>query len=275
MDSENQHKSIITNGILTTSTVPAGPNAHFDYLKGWYNYVNEFRVVKTAKSTYEVAKHATALTENALNKVENGIQTGLTNVAVPVYANYCYPTTDRMLQYYIKSLDTTKSVADKAVHLATYTAALSIGLAVVGAKMGVVVTQAALNAFLSSLLYTKQASTNALEYASHSRENAEKMIHSALEQSQKMAKVPAEKAEEYSNTFLDNANAVFDKILELPAATEPTDAAISDRIAFLSNRVTDGLVNQANNNVIDPVRTKIHDIAQQMQNNLNLVGKLD
>ena len=275
MDTENQHKSTIINGVLTTTPIKNGPDAHFDYLKGWYNYVNEFRVIKTAKSTYEAAKQSTTLTETALNKVENGIQTGLTNVAAPVYANYCYPATDRILQYYVKSFDTTKSAAEKATHVASYTAALSIGLAVVAAKMGVVVTQSAVNAFLASLLYTKKAGTNALESATHARENVENIIHSALEQSQKIAKVPAEKADEYTNSFLDNANAVFNRILELPASNEPVDAAISDRIAFLSNRVTDGLVNQANNNVIDPVRTKIHDLAQQMQNNLNLVGKFD
>jgi hypothetical protein len=275
MDSENQHKSsTTTNG---SSSINNGPDAHFDYLKGWYNYVNEFRVVKTAKSTYEVAKHSTVLTENALNKVENGIQTGLTNIAVPVYANYCYPATDRLLQYYIKSLDTTKSAADKAVHVVSYTAALSIGLAVVATKMGITVTHTAVNAFLASLLYTKQAGTNALESASQSlsRENVENIIHTALEQSQKIAKVPQEKAEQHANAFLDNANTIFDKILELPAASEPVDAALKDRIAFLSTRVTDGLVNQANNNVIDPLRTKVHDLAQQMQNNLNMVGKFD
>lgn len=191
-------------------------------------------------------------------------------------------------------MDTTKSAADKAVHAVSYTAALSIGLAVVATKMGmtfcfqkiisllllflgITVTHSAVNAFLASLLYTKQAGTNALESASQSlsRENVENIIHSALEQSQKIAKVPQEKAEQHANSFLDNANTIFDKILELPAASEPADAALKDRIAFLSTRVTDGLVNQANNNVLDPLRTKVHDLAQQMQNNLNMVGKFD
>lgn len=273
MDTENQHKSSTTN----SSIPPSNPsvNDHFDYMKGWYNYVNEFGVVKTAKAGYDRAKHSTVLTENALNKVENGIQTGLTNIAAPVYVNFCYPATDRLLQYYIKSLDTTKSAADKAMNAAQYTAALSIGLAVVATKMGVIATTSAVNAFLNSLLYTKKAGENALESASHARTNVENMIHSAIEQSQKIAKVPAEKFPEHANTFLDNANAVFDRLLELPEATEPTDAAISERIAFLSNRVADGLATQGNNNVIVPVKAKLHDIAQQMQSNLNLVGKFD
>jgi hypothetical protein len=257
MDSENHHHHE-SNGFSSHDdhhrhndehdSINNGPNAHFDYLKGWYDYVNEFRVVKTAKAGYDMAKHSTTLTENALNKVENGIQTGLTNVAAPVYANYCYPATDRIFQYYMKSLDTTKSAADKAVNVASYTAALSVGLAVVATQMGVIVTTSAVNAFLTSLLYTKQAGTNALESASHARTNVENIIRSALEQSQQIAKVPAEKANEHANSFLDIANAVFDRLLGLPEASEPADAAISDRIIFLSNRVTGSLLARFNAN---------------------------
>jgi hypothetical protein len=257
MDSENHHHHE-SNGFSSHDdhhhhndehdSINNGPNAHFDYLKGWYDYVNEFRVVKTAKAGYDMAKHSTTLTENALNKVENGIQTGLTNVAAPVYANYCYPATDRIFQYYMKSLDTTKSAADKAVNVASYTAALSVGLAVVATQMGVIVTTSAVNAFLTSLLYTKQAGTNALESASHARTNVENIIRSALEQSQQIAKVPAEKANEHANSFLDIANAVFDRLLGLPEASEPADAAISDRIIFLSNRVTGSLLARFNTN---------------------------
>uniref|UniRef100_A0A914YGY4 Uncharacterized protein n=1 Tax=Panagrolaimus superbus TaxID=310955 RepID=A0A914YGY4_9BILA len=237
MDTENQQKSASIPS-TNAASINNGPNAHFDYLKGWYNYVNEFNVVKTAKAGYDIAKHSTALTENAFNKVENGIQTGLTNVAAPVYANYCYPATDRILQYYNKSVDTTKCAADKAFDATSYAAALSIGLAVVATQMGVLVTTSAVNAFLTSLLYTKQAGTTALESAAHARSNVENIIHSALEQSQKIAKVPAEKANEHANTFLDVANTVFDRLLGLPEASEPADSQISDRIIFLSNRVT-------------------------------------
>ena len=261
MDSENHHHHE-SNGFSSHDdhhhhndehdSINNGPNAHFDYLKGWYDYVNEFRVVKTAKAGYDMAKHSTTLTENALNKVENGIQTGLTNVAAPVYANYCYPATDRIFQYYMKSMDTTKSAADKAVNVASYTAALSVGLAVVATQMGVIVTTSAVNAFLTSLLYTKQAGSNALESASesasHARANVENIIRSALEQSQQIAKVPAEKANEHANSFLDIANAVFDRLLGLPEASEPADAAISDRIIFLSNRVTGSLLARFNTN---------------------------
>uniref|UniRef100_A0AC34F8P9 Uncharacterized protein n=1 Tax=Panagrolaimus sp. ES5 TaxID=591445 RepID=A0AC34F8P9_9BILA len=143
-------------------------------------------------------------------------------------------------------LDTTKSAADKAVNVASYTAALSIGLAVVATQMGVIATTSAVNAFLASLLYTKQAGSNALESASNARSNVENIIHSAIEQSQKMAKVPAEKANEHANSFLDIANAVFDRLLGLPEASEPSDSSISDRILFLSNRVTGSLLTRFN-----------------------------
>jgi hypothetical protein len=251
MESENHHHE--SNGFShdhehhdENGQINNGPNAHFDYLKGWYDYVNEFRVVKTARAGYDMAKHNLPYAENTLNKVESGVQSTLTNVAVPVYANYCYPATDRIVQYYMKSLDSTKSAMDKTVNVASYTAALSIGLAVVATQMGVIVTTSAVNAFLTSLLYTKQAGTNALESASNARSNVENLIRSALEQTQQIAKVPKEKANEHANNFLDIANAVFDRLLGLPEASEPADAAISDRILFLTNRVTGSLLHRFN-----------------------------
>jgi hypothetical protein len=254
MDSENHHHNHHeSNGFShdhdhnsENHEEIGGPNAHFDYLKGWYDYVNEFRVVKTARAGYDMAKHSSSIAENTLNKVESGIQTGLTNVAAPVYANYCYPATDRILQYYMKSLDTTKSAVDKTVNVASYTAALSIGLAVVATQMGVIVTTSAVNAFLTSLLYTKQAGSNALESAQNARTNVENLIRSALEQTQEIAKVPKEKANEHANNFLDIANTVFDRLLGLPEASEPVDSAIGDRILFLTNRVTGSLLHRFN-----------------------------
>ena len=80
-----------------------GPEGHFETMKSWYEYANEFAVAKVARAGYETAKHSCSLAENTLNKVETGLQSGLTNVAAPAYANYLYPATDRLLQYYTKS----------------------------------------------------------------------------------------------------------------------------------------------------------------------------
>ena len=147
---------------------------------------------------------------------------------------------------FVLGLDTTKCAVDKTVNVASYTAALSVGLAVVGTQLGVLVTTSAVNAFLTSLVYTKQAGSSALESAQNAKSNVENLIRSAIDQTQEMAKIPAEKANEHANSFLDIANVVFDRLLGLPKVSEPADSTIADRIRFLTNRVTGDLLTRFN-----------------------------
>uniref|UniRef100_A0AC34QE80 Uncharacterized protein n=1 Tax=Panagrolaimus sp. JU765 TaxID=591449 RepID=A0AC34QE80_9BILA len=249
-----------------------GADAHFDYFKGWYDYLNEYAIVKKAKETYGTAKQSNPVFQDYLNMVENGVQTGLTDVAAPLYAQYCYPTTDKLVDIYSKGVDTTKVVADKTVAVAAHTGALSLGLAVVAAQMGLIATTSATNLFLSSLLYTKEVGNNAYQSVQSAEKVVESKIREAIEQTQQMAKIPVDKAAEHANTFLDIANAVFDKMLGLSDEKEPTDSTISDRIKFLTRRVSGGLVKRAHEDVIDPVKTKVHGMVEQMRDKLDLAN---
>jgi len=257
--------SINNSSIINDSTfIKTGPDAHFDYFRQWYDYVNDYSIVRRAKETYDTAKHSSPMVEGALSKVENGVHAGLTEVAAPLYANYCYPTTDRLVDLYSKGLDTTKSAVDKTVSVATHTGTLSLGLAIVTAQMGLIATTSATNLFLSSLILTKNAGTSAIQGVQSAEKAVENRIRDALDYTVKVAKVPADKITEHTNTFLDLANAAFDKLLGLPNEKEPIESTIPERIRYLTRRVAGGLNKRAHDTVIDPVAASVHGIIQQL-----------
>jgi uncharacterized Ntn-hydrolase superfamily protein len=178
---------------------------------------------------------------------------------------------DKLFEYYNYGLDSTRSAVDKTVSVAAHTGALGLGLAIVSAQMGLIATTSATNVFLSSLIYTKNTGHAAIQGVQTAEKAAEQRIREAIELTIQAAKIPADKAVEHSHGFLDIANAVFDRLLGLPHVQEPVNSTIPERVSFLARRVSGGLVNQANNNVIDPVRTKVFEIAQQIQKQLMLV----
>lgn len=260
----------------TTKSKPAelakddGPQAHFEYFKQWADYVNDYALVKKARAGYDGVKHSCTLAESTFNRVESGVQNGLTNVAAPVYANYCYPATDKLVEYYTRGMDTTKAAVDKTVSVAVHTGALSLGIAIVTTQMGLIATTSATNVFLSSLIKTKCAGYSAIQGVQNAEKVVEQRFREAIEQTLQIAKVPHDKIVEHTNNFLDIANVVFDRLLGLHHVREPIDSTMADRIRFLSSRVTGGLLVQANNNVIDPLRSSLHEFVKQMNRNLIL-----
>uniref|UniRef100_A0A7E4VA04 Perilipin-3 n=1 Tax=Panagrellus redivivus TaxID=6233 RepID=A0A7E4VA04_PANRE len=254
----------------TPPPVDAGAQAHFDYFKQWYDYLNDYQIVKTAKAGYDAAKHSCSLAESTLTRVENGVNQGIQDVARPGYVNYVYPTADKLVDYYSKGVDNTRSAVDRTKSAAVHTGALSLGLAIVTAQMGLIATTSATNVLLSSLIYTKEAGIGAINGLASAERVVESRVREALQQTQQLAKIPADKAAEHANNFLDVANGVFDRLLRLEPQQEPTESSLTDRIKYLSHRVAGGLRQRADDVVIDPVKSSVALVVDKLNEKLLL-----
>jgi hypothetical protein len=202
----------------------------------------------------------------ASNPLANGTPNSMSSTKGGVQIVY-----DKLFEYYNYGLDTTRSAVDKTVSVATHTGALGLGLAIVSTQMGLIATTSATNVFLSSLIYTKNTGHAAIQGIQTAEALIEQRIRDTIEMTIQSAKIPAENICQHTHGFLDIANAVFDRLLGLPNVQEPVNSTIPERITFLAKRVSGGLVYQANNNVIDPVKAKLFEIAQQIQKQLMLV----
>lgn len=155
---------------------------------------------------------------------------------------------------------------------AVHTSTLSLGLAIVTTQMGLIATTSATNMLLSSLIYTKQKGIMIAGGALAAEQAVEARIRDTIEYSLQMAKVPGDKIVEQTNSFLDIANAVFDKMLGLPEEKETPDSSVGDRIRFLSRRISTELYKRAHDDVIDPLSNQVHSIVDVMNQKLVLVS---
>uniref|UniRef100_A0A914CW78 Uncharacterized protein n=1 Tax=Acrobeloides nanus TaxID=290746 RepID=A0A914CW78_9BILA len=244
--------------------------AHIQYIRDAYDRLNEYTLVKKAKSGYDKTKHSFGLLEKTLNYIEGTAYSATNNIAIPAYENYGYPVTDRLLNLYSRGAENTKTAVDTTKNVAVTTGTVGLGLAIVSAQVGLNASIFGANLLLDTALFTKSVGGSAINSALDLEKTVEQRIYLVLERSQKYAQVPADKIAEHANSFLDIANAVFDRLIGLPAEYEDPNSTVGQRVSRLTKRVISGLSARAHNDVIDPASQKIRYFAGQLNQKLAL-----
>jgi hypothetical protein len=270
--------TLILNGggaVGRNSTV----DEHYAFFKSAYDHVNDYFVVRKALGAYDVAKHSFGPFERICTGVETRVGEAASQSApalAATYESYLFPTADRLYGYYNRGVDNTKSVVTKGKAAAVTTGSIGLGLTLVATQMGLIASTTATNLFLDGVIATKQAGTTALNKTISAQEVIAQYVYNALNTAQAVAKNPPEKMAEFSHSFLDTANVVFERLFHLeqaPAENRQT-ANLRERVANLALRIVDGVSASANERVLVPVRTQWNSALEQLAKSLALVDYL-
>jgi len=85
---------------------------------------------------------------------------------------------------------------------------------------------------------------------------------------------PVEKMNDGANLFLDVANTVFERLLNLPVTAENPEANLRERVSHLAQRVASGLSTSANQNIVEPCQRQLNSVVEQLSKSLVLVDYL-
>lgn len=243
---------------------------HFAFFKSVCDRANEYYLVQKARGTYDATKHSWGLLERTLDKVEGRVQDAA-QYSAPLYENYVFPATDRLVGYYNRSMETSKTAVDKTKNTAVTAGTLGLGLALVATQMGLIAGTAATNLFLDGLIATKQAGEKVISKGYSAEQLAEQYIHNAIRVSKELVNQPKEKATEHANSFLDISNAVFERLLNLPPMNEDPESSLTQRVQHLAHRIGGALSVQANQNIVEPCHRQVNTVVEQLQKGLVLV----
>lgn len=244
--------------------------AHIQYMRDVYGRVNDNALVKKAKYGYDAAKNRFGILEKTLNYVEGTASNATNKIAIPAYENYGYPITDRLLNLFSYGSENTKSVVDTTKKVCVTTGTVGLGLAIVSTQMGLNATVFGANLLLDTAIFTKSIGDSALHSFVDLEKAVENRIYLVLSHTQKYTQSHTDKLAEHANSFLDIANAVFDRMLALPPESEKPDSTIAQRVTRLAKRTVSGLSTRAQNDVIDPASQKVRYFIHQLNEKLAL-----
>jgi hypothetical protein len=273
------------NGEMANGTVPNSSGAnhrsynstvdeHFDFFKSICDRANEYYIVQKAKGTYAATKQNFGVVGRTLDRVEGRVYEAA-QMSAPIYEHYLFPATDRMLGYYNRSVETSKTAVDRTKTAAVTSGTLGLGLALVATQLGLIAGTAATNLFVDGLIATKNAGGAVVTKGVNMEKAIEAQVYSALHMAQELAKHPVEKATDGANLFLDVANNVFERLLSLPPSLdENPEASLRERVTHLAQRVASGLSTSANQNIVEPCQRQLNAIVEQLSKSLILVDYL-
>jgi len=245
---------------------------HFEFFKTVCNRANDYFLFRLAKGTYSTTKHSFGFLEQTLDKVEGQV-VNAAHFSAPIYEHYLFPATDRLVGYYNRSVEKSKFAVDRTKSAAVTTGTLGLGLALVATQMGLIAGTAATNLFLDGVIKTKNAGGAVINKGISVEKAMEQQVHNAIQATQQLAKNPVEKMNEHANTFLDIANTVFERLLNLPMVTENPESSLRERVSHLAHRVAQGVSNSANT-VIEPCQRQLNVVLEQLAKSLILVDYL-
>ena len=235
---------------------------HFEFFRNVYSKACDYYLVQKTQNVYNRAKHSTPFLENSLNTVEGHLD-GVVQYSGPIYENYLYPTADRLVGIYSKGVDSSKSTVENAKNAVVAGASLGLGLVMVAVNMGLVFGAAAVNMFLDGLTATKNAGANVFNKTISAEKFVEEQVYNAINQTNELAKNPVEKLNEHANNFLDVANVVFERLLNLEHVDD-SESALSERVSNLATRIVKGIKVKGSNgqaHVQEPVQQQMSDLS--------------
>ncbi|KAI6224493.1 hypothetical protein M3Y99_01390400 [Aphelenchoides fujianensis] len=246
-----------------------GVDAHFAAFRWAYDKANESWYVQKAKETYDATKKSFGPLERTLDGLESRVADASQHAA-PIYEQYVYPHTDRVVNLCKGGLDTSKTVA-------TTGGIMGLNLAVVGTQLSLIASAAVTSLLLDGMILTKNlgsATVNKVVDIEHSIRDG---IWATIEKSRNLANIRGEKINEHANGFLDIANAVVDNYFHLPLDEEgelPADANVKDRVSRLARRLATLLQTKTHDNILEPAQRQLHGLADQLRKSLALVDVL-
>ena len=235
---------------------------HFEFFRSVYSKACDYYLVRQTQNVYNKAKHSAPFLENSLNKLEGHLD-GVVQYSGPIYENYFYPTADRLLGIYSTGVELSKSTARAAKNVAVDGTSLSLGLVMVAINMGLVFGRAAVNLFFEGLTATKNAGASVFNKTISVEKFVEEQVYNAISQTNELAKNPVEKFNEHANSFLDVANVVFERLLNLEHVDD-SKSALSERVFNLATRIVKDIKVKGSNvhaHVQEPVQHQMNDLS--------------
>ncbi|CAD5206427.1 unnamed protein product [Bursaphelenchus okinawaensis] len=253
------------------STEAEGVDAHYAYFRSIYGQLSESPVGLRLRNLYDYTKNSNSMVQKSLDGVEVRLYDVNDSVIAPLYERYCYPATERLAKASQSSYDQGTNIYHSVKDLAQAGTTLGLGVAVVGAQIGLIVSASMTNLLLDGIILSKDVGSGVVNRTKNVEKQVEAKIFATLENCKNIAGVPVNKASEYTNSLLDVMNAFLDNFLHLPVnENENPESSIPQRIRHLTSRVSQAIVSKT----VQPCQQQIAALLENLRARLTLVENL-